>query len=179
GADVVAFGEALGSLSAAVTVAGPDVTLSRLVIDKPQPGTPGRISATGSYNLTRSTYTLAFQSQDVRLLALTLPGGRRIRGNVQLSGKGAGSVGSPSANLTLAVDSLELDGLAAPSQDPSLAASPPLQLGPIVFTAIAANQQATIRASAPQFSLDADAIVGLSRPWPTTLSVRADELELE
>src|SRR5262249_43570043 len=95
GADVVAFGEALGSLSAAVTVAGRDVTLSRLVIDKPQPGTPGRISATGSYNLTRSTYTLAFQSQDVRLLALTLPGGRRIRGNVQLSGKGAGSVGSP------------------------------------------------------------------------------------
>src|SRR5262249_45945079 len=44
--------------------------------------------------------------------------------------------------------------------------------------ATAANQQATIHASAEQFNIDADGTVDLSRPWGTRLTVRANDLDL-
>jgi outer membrane protein assembly complex protein YaeT len=175
GTDIIAFGERFGSLNADVTLAGRDVTLSRLVIEKPQPDAPGRISAAAWYNLDRKSYTLDLESENVRLLALSLPGGQRIRGNVQLSGKGAGSVGSPAGTLNLAIDSLEIDGLRTHSTN-----HPPVaQLGRLVIAATAANDEATINASVERFNLEANALVGLSRPWPATLTLRANDLALE
>ena len=44
--------------------------------------------------------------------------------------------------------------------------------------AVAENKQATITASAERFNLDADALVALARPWPTTLTVRAENLDI-
>ena len=104
------------------------------------------------------------QSQDLRLLSLVLPGGQHVRGNVQkLAAAGRGSVSSPEGTVDLDVDALETDAS---------------QLGRVTVNAVAKNNEATITASADRFNLDANALVGLMRPWPTTLKVRADNLDL-
>jgi len=53
-----------------------------------------------------------------------------------------------------------------------------VQLGRIVIKAVARNQQATVTASAERFNLDADALIGLTEPWPATVKVRAENLDL-
>jgi hypothetical protein len=58
-------------------------------------------------------------------------------------------------------------------------ASAVASLGRIEIAATAADHQATINASAEQLNVDANAVVGLARPWPTTLQVRADDSALE
>ena len=178
GADLVAFEETFGSLTANVGLAGRDVTLSRLTIDKPQPGTPGRITATGGYNLDRRAYTVDLQSQNVTLLGLALPGGQRVRGDVQVVAKGAGTVAAPAGTANLTIDSLEIDGAPAPTADGSASAPSTSRLGRVVIAATAANGKADIQASAPIFNVDGDAVIGLARPWPATATVRANDLDL-
>jgi outer membrane protein assembly complex protein YaeT len=164
GSNLVAYEEQLGSLNADVRLDGRDVTLSELVIDKPQPDTPGRVIATGTYNLDRKTYTVDVQSQDVRLLSLMLPGGQQIRGTVQkLAAMGTGNVESPAGTVDIEVDALETNAT---------------QIGRVTLNAVAKNNEATVTASADRFNLDADALVSLMRPWPATLKVRADNLDL-
>lgn len=165
GTNMAAFGETFGSLNANVTLSGHDVRLSRFVIEKPQPAGPGRISATGSYDLSRKAYSLDLQSENVQLLAMTLPGGRRIGGRLELTAKGAGTISSPAGSARLTIDSQNVDGLAP--------------LGRIVVAASAANHKASITASAERYNVNASAVVGLARPWPTTVKARAEDLPLE
>ena len=109
GANLVAYEEQFGSLNADVELAGREVAVSRLVIEKPQPDQPGRISATGTYHLDRRSYTLEVQSEGVRLLGLRLPGGERIRGGLQVTASGAGSVASPAGTADITFESLEIE----------------------------------------------------------------------
>jgi outer membrane protein assembly complex protein YaeT len=87
-------------------------------------------------------------------------------------------VSAPTGTVHLAIDSLEIDGLWRHSNDSEALAPSEAQLGRVVITAAAENQQATINASAERFGLDANATVGLWRPWPATLRVRATDLDL-
>ncbi len=108
GSNLVAYEEQVGSLNADVRLDGRELTLSELVVDKPQPDKPGRVMATGTYNLDRKTYTFDLQSQDLQLLSLVMPGGQQVRGNVQkLAAAGSGSVNSPEGTVDLDVDALE------------------------------------------------------------------------
>ncbi|HVQ16592.1 MAG TPA: hypothetical protein VMS40_23480, partial [Vicinamibacterales bacterium] len=164
GSNLVAYEEQLGSLNADVRLDGREVTLSELVVDKPQPDKPGRVIATGTYHLDQKTYTFDLQSQDLQLLSLVLPGDQHVRGNVQkLAAMGAGSVSSPAGTVDIDVDALETNTS---------------QLGRVTVNAVAKNNEATITASADRFNLDANALVGLMRPWPATLKLRADSLDL-
>jgi len=177
GDDIVAFSERLGSLDAEADLDGRDVTLTRLIVDKPQPDVPGRINATGSFNFNRKSYTFDLRSEHLQLLTLTLPGGQRVRGRVEIAGNGAGTSASPAGSAKLLVDAIEIDHENR-STDVS-APAVPVQLGSIVIAASAANHQAEITASADRFNLDARAQVALARPWQTTLTVRANDLDLE
>ena len=177
GDDIIALGEQFGTLDAEATLVGRDATLTRLVVDKPQPEMAGRITATGSYNLDRTSYTFDLQSDNLRLLTLTLPGGQRVRGNVELEAKGTGTSTAPAASANLIVDSIELDGLQRSTDVTD--APPPLELGRIVITANAANGQAEVTASAERFNTDVKAQVAITRPWPTTVTLRANDLDLE
>jgi outer membrane protein assembly complex protein YaeT len=164
GSDLVAYEEQIGTLDADARLDGRTVTLSQLVVDKPQPDTPGRLIATGTYDLDRKTYTVDLRSQDLRLLSLVLPGGQQIRGNIRtLAAMGSGSVESPEGTIDLDVDALEANTT---------------PIGRITVNAVAKNNEATITASADRFNLDANALVGLMRPWPATVKVRADNLDL-
>ena len=164
GSNLVAYEEQIGSLNADVRLDGREVILDQLVIEKPQPDQPGRLMATGTYRMDDKTYTFDLQSQDLRLVGLLLPDGRRLSGNVQqLAARGAGSVESPDATVDLDIDALEVDAS---------------QLGRIVVKGTAKNKEATIAAAAERFNLNADALIALARPWPATLKLRAENLDL-
>ena len=96
GSNLVAYEEEFGSLSADVGLAGREVAVSRLVIDKPQPDQPGRISATG--HLSPRSPQLHGRCAVGRTSVCSdcgCPAASCIRGDVQLAARGAGSVDSP------------------------------------------------------------------------------------
>jgi outer membrane protein assembly complex protein YaeT len=178
GVDINAFDERFGSLNAEVALAGSDVTITQFVIEKPQPRSSGRISATASYNLDRESYTAELQSENLQLLTFTLPGGQHIRGDVQLVGKAAGTLSSPAGTATVAIDALQIDRLRAGSLNATTSQLPPAELGRVVINAAASDHRATIDASVDRFNVDAKAIVRLAHPWPATMSMRANGLDL-
>ena len=182
GSNLVAYEEAFGSLNADVGLSGRTVEVSRLVIDKPQPDQPGRITATGTYDLDRRSYTADVKSEGVRLLGLQLPGGELIRGDLQLAARGEGSVESPAGTADLTVDSLEIERANPPSPDGFGVAggegSQVTPVGRLVVHAVAENKEATIKATAERFNVNADALVALARPWATKVTVRAENLDI-
>ncbi|HKE87500.1 MAG TPA: translocation/assembly module TamB domain-containing protein [Vicinamibacterales bacterium] len=163
GSDLVAYQEQIGSLAADLRLDGRELSVPNLVIDKPQPDGAGRLSASGTYQLDRKTYTFEVKSDGVRLVGLMLPNGQRLRGDVQLIGHGAGSVDSPAGTVDLDATQLQLNDTL---------------LGRVAVKAVAANDEATITASAEHFNIDGDAVVGLTKPFPSTVKVRVDDLDL-
>ena len=163
GSNLIAYEEQIGTFNADVRLDGRDLVLSSLVIDKPQPEGAGKLTASGTYNLDRETYKVDLKSDNLRLVNLTLPGGQRLRGAVQIAGNGEGTVSSPAGTVDLNATDLTLDEK---------------QIGNVTAKAVAANNQATITTSADRFNLDANALVGLTRPFPATVKVRAQNLDL-
>lgn len=181
GTKLAAYGEEFGSLNADVNLVGRELQVSRLVIEKPQPDMPGLITATGSYHLDRRTYTADVTSEGVKLLGLQLPGGETIRGDVQLAATGMGSVDSPAGKADLALDGLEIErppSAASGEEGPGKGAPQVTEVGRVVVNAVAENRAATIKATAERYKVNADAIVALARPWPTTVTVRAENLDI-
>jgi outer membrane protein assembly complex protein YaeT len=180
GVNLAAYEEQIGSFNADIRLDGREMTLTELVVEKPQRDRPGRLTATAAYDLDRQTYTFDLQSQGLQLIGLLLPNGQRVRGDVQqLAAKGAGNVNSPEGSVNLAIDSLTIESQQTPvsaSADQSSTRSS--QLGRVVIMAQAMNNEATINASSERFDLDADALIGLTKPWPATVKLRAENLDL-
>ena len=173
GSGLVAYEEQIGSLDADLHLEGREITISELAVTKPQPDAPGRVTATGTYDLDRRTYTLDLQSQDLRLLGMLLPDGRRVRGTIErLAGSGSGSVSAPEGTLDLTLSALEI------VNEQANVDAPPIQLGRVAVNAVATNQEATITASSDRFNLDANALIGLMRPWPATVKLQTENLDL-
>jgi outer membrane protein assembly factor BamA/autotransporter translocation and assembly factor TamB len=171
GANLAAYGEDFGTLTADINLTGREVQVSKLVLEKPQPDQPGVITATGSYHLDRKTYTADLQSEDVRLLGLQLPSGDRIRGDLMLTARAMGSVESPGGTADLTLDSLEIDRATTDGSET-------VPVGRVVVNAVAENREATIKASAERYNVNAEALIALARPWVTKLTVRADNLDI-
>jgi outer membrane protein assembly complex protein YaeT len=163
GSNLVAYEEQIGSFTGNVTLEGRQVAVSDFVVDKPQPDGAGRLSVSGTYHLDRQAYTVDLKSENVRLVGLMLPNGQSVRGNVQLAGHGEGTVSSPAGTLEFNATDLQLNE--AP-------------LGNVVVKAMAADNQANITASADRFNVDANALIGLMRPFPATVKVQANGLDL-
>jgi outer membrane protein assembly complex protein YaeT len=163
GSNLVAYEEQIGTFNADVRLDGRDLVLSNFVVDKPQPEGAGKLTASGAYNLDRKAYKVDLKSDNLRLVNLTLPSGQHVRGAVQIAGSGAGTVSSPAGTIDVNATDLTLDDK---------------QFGNVTAKAVAANNQATITTSADRFNLDANALVGLTRPFPATVKVRAENLDL-
>jgi outer membrane protein assembly complex protein YaeT len=163
GSNLVAYDEQIGAFNANVRLDGRDLIVSALVVDKPQPDGNGTLMASGAYNLDRKTYKVDLKSDNLRLVGLTLPGGQQLRGGVQIAATGEGTVSSPAGTVDVTATDLMLDDK---------------QIGNVTTKTVAANNQATITAKADRFNLDADALVGLTNPFPSTVKVRAENLDL-
>ena len=163
GANLVAYNETWGSLVARVDVAGRQVTLAELVLDKPQPQGDGRVAGTATYHLDRRSYTIDLRSQNLRLLSLALPDGRQVRGTLELTARGSGSIDQPSGTVNLVADALRIDQY---------------EIGRIAADAVVANRQAIINASVPNYGVAANAVIGTDAPYATTAKVRVENLQL-
>jgi outer membrane protein assembly factor BamA/autotransporter translocation and assembly factor TamB len=180
GTNLVAYDEPIGALHADVQLDGPQLTLSQIVVDKPQPDRPGQLIATGTYDLDRRTYTFDLRSEGLRLVGLRLSDDQRIRGDVQqLTASGQGTISSPAGTLDLDVDALEIvNADAASTAAANVNPTTSIGVGRLIVNAVAQNNEATIKTTAQRFNVNADAVIGLARPFPATVKVRAENLDL-
>lgn len=167
GANLSAYDEVLGSLTAVISMAGRDVVVGNLLLDKPQPEGSGRLLGHARYNLDRKSYAFDLRSQDLRLLGLSLGTDEVVRGDVALVAHGAGTVRSPAAVMNLNVDGLRM-----------VKGAIERDLGRVSVAAVVANQQASITAAAERFNVAAQAMVGVAAPYPATVTLRVDGLDL-
>jgi outer membrane protein assembly complex protein YaeT len=163
GANLVAYKERWGSLLARVNLAGREVRLTELVLDKPQPQGDGRIAGSGTYHLDQRTYNVDLRSENVRLISLALPDGRQVRGTLELNARGSGSIDQPAGTVNVTADALQIDEY---------------DIGRIAANAVVANRQATIDATVPTYGVTANARIGTDAPYATTAKVRVDNLQL-
>ena len=164
GEDLAAYSEMLGAFAADLTLAGRQVVLSRMRLDKPQPDGAGRVEASGTYQLDQRAFTFDIRSNNVQLLGLTLPEGEIVRGPVELTATGSGTVSDPAAKIEIAAPDLQFDAY---------------ELGRIALTAVVARKEATVAATAGRFGLNADAVIGVETPYPAMVKMQVNDLNLE
>ncbi|HEX6162086.1 MAG TPA: translocation/assembly module TamB domain-containing protein, partial [Vicinamibacterales bacterium] len=161
--DLVAYNEVLGTLEADGRLAGRRLDVTRFVLDKPQPGGNGRVSGTGSYQLTRRAYTIDVASQNVQLLTAALPDGRAVTGAVDLLARGSGTVASPAGVVNLRASDLVVGDVV---------------VGAVSADTTLANGLAETVAAADRFGLRASSTIGTSRPYPATINAEISDLDL-
>lgn len=163
GRQISAAGEPLGTLDADVALEGRQIVLRRLVLDKPQEGGDGQLTARGSYELDSRAYTYEVRSAGLRLTQATLPDGRPLRGALAIGGDGRGSVDAPGGRLAVT-----LNGARLAEHD----------LGAVSLDAVAADRQVTLDVRAGHFGLTSKAVVQMTETYPATVEARVENLDL-
>lgn len=163
GSDLVAYNEAWGTLAADARMAGRQIEVMSLQIDKPQPGGRGRITATGSYHLDARRYSVDLQSAGVRLLTLQLPGGGGVRGAVELTARGAGTIANPGGQINVRAGDLIVGEYA---------------IGDLGADTTLANRTATTVATLRQFGLTAKSAIAVERPYLGSIVADVNNLDL-
>jgi outer membrane protein assembly complex protein YaeT len=163
GDNLVAYNETWGSLVADARVAGRRIEVTSLQVDKPQPDGNGRIVATGSYELDARRYGIDLRSENVRLLSLVLPGGRRVTGAFDLTARGAGTVSDPAGQINLRAGDLVVGEYA---------------IGDLIADTTLANRVASTVARSEQFALTAKSDVRVDPPYQATIVADVDNLDL-
>ena len=161
--ELVAYNEVLGTLDADGRLAGRTLDVTRFELDKPQPGGNGRISGTGSYQLTSRAYTIDLGSKNVRLLTTTLPDGRLVTGGVDLAARGRGTVASPAGVINVRTADLMVGDVL---------------IGTATADTTLASGLADTIAAAERFGLRATSSIRTSRPYPATISAQINDLDL-
>ena len=163
GADLAAYNETLGSLNAAARLSGRQLDITSLVLDKPQAGGNGRITATGSYQLTTRQFTADLQSQNVKLLTLTLPDGRPVRGTVEAIAHANGTVQNLAGTINVRADDLVVGEYA---------------VGAVVADTTLADARATTNAAVEKFGLTSTSTIAVNRPYQAAISATVNDLDL-
>jgi len=159
------YGEPLGSLSAAASLAGSRVETTRCTLEK-TPGEPGggALEARASYDWQTGAYSLAAAGKALRIERLTLPGGVPVRGVLSLDASGSGSVEHPRLDARLTAGAPEVGGKS---------------LGGLVeVKASVKDDRALVEARAPGLRLESSARVGLRAPYPAEVELVANDLDL-
>ena len=163
GNDLVAYNETWGTLVADARVGGPQVDITSLQIDKPQPEGNGRITATGSYQRDAQRYDIDLRSQNVRLLSLVLPDGRGVTGALEFSARGNGTVANPSGQINVRAGELIVGEYA---------------IGSLIADTTLANGAASTATKAEQFGFTARSKIAVERPYAATIVAEVDNLDL-
>lgn len=163
GQDLAVYGEELGTLTSRVNVLGRRLVIGDLVIEKPQPGGDGRITGSGQYVLDRQAYRLDLRTEGVRLVGLALPDGRQLRGEIELTARGQGTMHEPTVTIALRAQDLRLDDHA---------------LGELSLDTTLAGRVARLALDAPTFGVTARATLGIDAPYPATADIQIADLPL-
>ncbi len=92
GTDLAAYGETLGTLALDARLDGRRLAVQQLQLDKPQPAGNGRLIGTGWVDLDWRADDVGLNTQNVELLGLTLPSGAPVRGAVDMTARGQGTI---------------------------------------------------------------------------------------
>ena len=160
----VAAGQAVADVHVRGTLDGSTFQLDELTAVQPMSSSgedaTGRVRATGLFNLNDQSYAGAFSATSWRISPTPdLP----LSGPISLdySGKGQGRMLFGKARLVS-----------------NLTISENIALGEVVADADLQGDHANIAARAPEFDALADASIGFNAPYPTTLRVNAETLNL-
>jgi len=96
GANLEAYQEAFGALTATALVTDQTVTLTALRLEKPQPDGAAVLEGTGSYNLQSKDYSANLAGRNLRLISMVLPNGAPVRAAIDLNASGQGNIDNPS-----------------------------------------------------------------------------------
>lgn len=158
-----AYDEQLGTLTASARLDGREVSLSHLLLEKPQGDTTGQLDATGRFHLDQRTYAFDIRSRNLELTTLTLPGERTLTGRFDIDGRGEGSVADPSGSLVVEAEDLHLNGES---------------LGTLALEAAVDEGEARVAADAERYQTHALARASLQQPYTATLDARVDDFDL-
>ncbi|MBI4907949.1 MAG: outer membrane protein assembly factor BamA [Acidobacteria bacterium] len=154
GANIVAYSEPVGTLTAMAQLDGKTVRVNPIEL--------GPLKAQATYEFESKQHTLQ-ASADWQLTQLQIPGSVAVRGPVQLTLNSKGSINDPEAVIRLSSSNLEVDAKS---------------YGPLQLNANVVNQRAAIEAAARQFHLTAKADVATQAPYQATFEVKAQDTDL-
>jgi outer membrane protein assembly factor BamA/autotransporter translocation and assembly factor TamB len=163
GTNLAAYGEALGTLTLDAGLAGRQVEVKQLRLDKPQPGGNGALTARGSYDLDRGVYNVEAKGDNLRLVSVLLPGGTPVRGAIDLNAHGEGTIKDPALTGTFALRDLRV------RED---------DYGNITLNATVANRQAHVQAAADKFNVTANADLATTAPYTGKADIAINDLDL-
>jgi outer membrane protein assembly complex protein YaeT len=160
GTDLQLYGEPLGTLTLQARLDNQVLTVPSLRLDKPD---SGGLAASGTYNLETKAYSVNAAADDFTLSQMVLPDGTPVRGVIDLSAQGSGTIDDPMLDLTLNAGNLRV-------RDD--------EIGSVSLTARVAQQQANIEVAAPRYQVSANATVGIRQPYPAQFAVRLNGTDL-
>lgn len=163
GTDLVAYKEVLGTLAADGRVDGQRIDLTALELTKPQPSGEGRITATGSYQLTTRQYAIDLRSANIHLTTLVLPNAMPVTGAIEMRANGSGTIDDPAGTIAVTTEDLVVGSYT---------------IGGVVTKTSLANRQATISAAAARYALTTNATIATAAPYHAVVSARVADLDL-
>lgn len=160
GERIAAYGEALGTMTARARQEGALLALDdfRLVRSEGE-----FFTASARLGLESNEYEVDVSGTPYEIRSLTLPGGRKVRGSLRLSGQGRGRLADPLIEARLEADRLEIDEY---------------KLGPVRLQAGVSGGFASLRLEIPQSQLSGQARVALTRPYLTDFAFESAGVDL-
>ncbi len=161
GAEMAAYGEPLGELSALASLANGTVKLTSLRLQPP--GGSGAVTAEGTFDTGSKILGLRLRGSGVNLRGLEVPGVGPVRGIVNIAADASGSLDNPSAGISLSIRDANIDGRA---------------LGSIETRSDIANHMAKVSVTAPDFQLSANIEAKTDSPYPLSVSLDLKDTDL-
>ena len=159
-ADLEAYSEPFGTLTAEAHLANQILQLDNLSLDKPE---GGQLHASGRYEMASRAYAIRAGSTELKLKRLLLPDGTTITANLSLDADSNGDLANPSGFIKLSARDLQVDSE---------------NLGAIDLNANLADRHAQITVIAPAYGLTANASIGTQHPYPAEIEIQTRDTDI-
>jgi len=156
-----AYGESMGDLHVDARWNGEELELAELLLEKaPSEQNEGRLTAHGRYRPETQEYDFEAHARNLRFSELLLPGQTPLRGTLNLSAAGSGTLADPSGKIQVQAGEVRVGTH---------------QLGSLDANAVIANQMASLQVSAPYLGLAGTAQLGTRTPYASKFELSLDQ----
>jgi outer membrane protein assembly complex protein YaeT len=164
GSELKLYGEPLGTLTAAIRLEGQKLQTTRLLLDKtPGDATEDSIEGKAEYDIGSGQFSFDATGKNLNIDNLKLSDETPVRGLVNLSASGTGTLDRPTVDLKLLVTNVEIRQQV---------------VGTLDATAALRNQQALIEVRAPRLNLASNARIETRAPYPVEFELKASDSDL-
>jgi outer membrane protein assembly complex protein YaeT len=161
---LAAYGERFDTLTADLSLAGPRIALERL--DLVRDGTSSRsadLHAEGWFDFKTQETAFRLDAHDLRMEGLSLPGDLPVRGSLDMTAEGSGTLADPHVAASLRGRDIRIADYG---------------IGNIALEASSQGSELRLAGSAPGLGLATRASIALHSPHASTFEVRADGFDL-